>query len=440
MFSHLNVEFPTLSIPLVRGYSFTSTHSRYQHETAVVRFIDWAVSYDSISANTPIIVTINGFGSTRTFNGYVHHLEPDISPEKNYVDIHLIGASYVFKQQSQKVWTNTTADQVISDIADANSFSYVAIPTKRIYDQISQAGMSDWELMVKLAKQNGYSLKADNTSLIFQPLTQDFTDLRQEAAYYTLRGLETVASGIYSFKPMIGEAIPYADASKATVAISGVDRTSSVDHAHTNQKPIKTTKVKSTAPIFDSYHTHTVAPTYKIAKAEADAADEVNRYAYRGEVVIQGNPTVLPDSPIFLDGLGTDYSGYWIVLSSEQHVKGNAEYYSTLTVGTDSLGLSSKWTDNQKVTLPNQNIKRVIKPGVKQKNAKPKTSLKKTGHTAKASAKTPFSKVKNVPKVLSKSAPTYKWSGTGGNLKAPLTVEKKTPPTALAKIRSAHGR
>ena len=109
-------------------------------------------------------------------------------------------------------------------------------------------------------------------------------------------------------------------------------------------------------------------------------------------------------------------------------------------MGTDSLGLSSKWTDNQKVTLPSQNIKRVIKPGVKQKNAKPKTSLKKTGHTAKASAKTPFSKVKNVPKVLSKSAPTYKWSGTGGNLKTPLTVEKKTPPTALAKIRSAHGR
>ena len=57
-----------------------------------------------------------------------------------------------------------------------------------------------------------------------------------------------------------------------------------------------------------------------------------------------------------------------------------------------------------------------------------------------SASRSPFSKVKNVPKVLSKSAPTYKWSGTGGNLKAPLTVEKKTPPTALAKIRSAHGR
>ena len=440
MFSYLNVEFPTLSVPLVRGYSFTSTHARYEHETAVVKFIDWAVPYDSISANTPVTVTINGLGSTRTFNGYIHHIEPDISPEKNYVDLHLIGASYVFKQQSQKVWTDATADQVIADIAQENDFSYVAIPTTRVYDQISQAGMSDWELMVKLAKQNGYSLKADNTSIIFQPLTQDFTDLRQEASYYALRGLETVASGIYSFKPMIGEAIPYAGALKSTTAISGVDRATSVDHAHTNQTQITTTRNKFVTPIFDSYHTHTVAPTYKIAAEEANAADERNRYAYRGEVVIEGNPTVLPDSPIFLDGLGNIYSGYWIVLSSEQHVKGNAEYYSTLTVGTDSLGLSSKWIDNKNINSPSQKIKRVIKPGVRQKNMPPKTSLKKTGHSAKESAKTPFSKVKNVSKTTSKSAPTYKWSGNGGNLKAPAIIETKIPAAAMAKIRSAHGR
>lgn len=433
MFSYIGINFPTLQMPITRVYSVNTTHSRYEHELITVRVIEWNVSYDSISATTPVTLTLKGMGTSRTINGYVHHIVPDISPDKNYVDIVIIGASYIFKQESQKVWTDVTSDQVISDIANANNFSYVAVPHPRVYDQVSQAGMSDWELMVKLAKQSGYSLKADNTSLYFQPLTQDFTDTRQEAAYYVLKGLDQKATGIYSFKPLIGESVPYQDAKKATVSIGGVDRTSSVDHTHTNLTPITTTRTKSTAPIFDSYHTTTVAPTYDIAKYEASAADERNRYAYRGEAVIQGNPNLLPDAPVFLDGIGTLYSGYWTVLSVSHEILGNAEYSTTIVVGTDSLGLASQWTDNKDIVSPSQSIKRVVTPGVRQKTIIPTTSLKKTGTTAKESLKTPLSKAKNLTKVSTQKAPSYQWHGTGGNLKAPVIVEKKMPPQVLAK-------
>jgi phage protein D len=398
------------------------------------------VSYDSISGGTPVVVTINGIGSSRTFNGYVHHIEPDLSPDKNYVDVHVIGASYVFKQQSQKVWLDSTADQVVADLAQQNGFSYVAVPSERVYDQISQSGMTDWELMVKLAKQNGYSLKSNNTTLIFQPLTQDFTDIRQEAPYYAMRGLETRATGIYAFNPLIGESIPYDDAQKATVAVNGTDRSNAVSHSQVNQTPIVKTRKNSANPVFDTYHTRTVAPTYQIAQYEATAADERNRYAYRGEVVIQGNPTILPDSPIYLDGIGKDYSGYWIVLSVSHDVKGNKEFSTTLLVGSDSLGTSSQWTDNKNISAPSQTIKRVITPGVKQKVIVPKTTLKTTGRSPKESVKTSVSKTVNVPKVSVKASPSHKWVGSGGNLKAPLVVEKKMPPVVLDKLSKSHVR
>lgn len=440
MFSFLNVEFPTLSVPLTRGYSVKSSWARYEHELLTIRFIDWSPTYDSISDGTPVTVTLKGIGSSRTFNGYVNHIIPDLSPDKNYVDITFIGASRVFKQQSQRVWTNTTADQVIADFANANNFSYIAVPAPRVYDQISQSGMSDWELMVKLAKQNGYSLKADNTTLIFQPITQEFTDMRQEAAYYSMSGLESKATGIYSFTPMIGEAIPYSDAVKTTVAINGVDRTSATAHSKVNQTPINHTRSKTNSPIFDAYHTNVVAPTYEIAQYEASAADEKNRYAYRGEVTIQGNPTIIPDTPIYLDGLGPTYSGYWTALSITHNILGNAEYSTTLMVGADSLGLSAQWTDNKTISSPSQTIKRVITPGVRQKNIVPKTSLKKVGLTVKESYKTPLSVAKNVSKVASKTAPTHQWVGSGGNLKAPTVVEKKIPATALQKMVNKYGR
>jgi phage protein D len=440
MFSHLDVKFPTLSVPLTRGYSLNSHHARYEHETHTVRFIDWNVDHAQISDGTPVEITLKGYGSERVIHGYVHHVVPDLSPNRNYVDVTIIGASRVFKQQSQKVWKNATADQVIAEIAKSQGFSFVAFPHPRFYEQISQAGMSDWELMVKLAKQNGYSLKCNNTTLYFQPLTQEFTDSREEAAYFAMHGLDQKATGIYSFTPIVGESVPYADTRKATVNISGVDKVSKNSHSYVNQTTPQATRKSYVKPIFDSYHTHVVAPSYEIAKHEATAADERNRYPYRGEVVIQGNPTILPDSPVYLDGIGSTYSGYWTALSVEHHIIGNKEFVTKIMVGTDSLGLSTTWTDNKNVSHPSQSVKRVITPGVRQKNIVPKTSLTKVGSSYKESLKTPFSMAKNISVLKTPASPSYKWEGTGVNLRAPAVQEKSIPPLARAMIRKKNGR
>lgn len=432
MFNYLDIQFPTLDAPLSKAAEFTHTHARYEHEIITIYFSDWAVPYQSITTGTPVNVTLSGVGSSRTIHGYVHHIKPDLAPNKNYVEVTVIGASYVLKQQTQKTWVNATADQIIADIAVRNNFDYVAIPTKRVYDQISQAGISDWELMVKLAKQNGCSLKTDNTTIIFQPLTQDFTDLRAQAAYYTMGGLEGKATGIYSFTPLIGDSIPYHDAKKSSVAIGGVNRENAVEHVNTNQKAIKTTRTTSTPAAFDTYHTGVVAPTFEIAKYESSAADERNRYAYRGNVTIIGNPTILPDAPIYLDGVGSMYSGFWTVLSTENYVKQEV-YTTTLEVGTDALGIASKWTDNKEILAPEQAVKRVITPGLRQKNLAPKATLKKTGVVVKKNASSALSKVKNIPKSQVKAPPSHQWVGTAGNIRSTKFVDVKMPTVVLAK-------
>ncbi|MEI8129540.1 MAG: hypothetical protein WCG95_08000, partial [bacterium] len=418
MFNYLDIQFPTLDVPLSRAAEFTYTHARYEHEIVVIYISDWSVPYDFITAGTPVDITLSGVTSVRNIHGYIHHIKPDLAPDKNYVEITVIGASYLLKQQSQKVWVNATADQVVNDIAISNNFDCKALPTKRVYDQISQAGMSDWELMVVLAKQNGCSLKADNTTIIFQPLTQDFTDLRAQATYYKMEGLNEKSTGIYSFTPLIGDAIPYQDAKKSSVAIGGVNRESAVDHVNTNQKSITTTRGKSRPAIFDTYQTNVVAPTFDIAKYESNAADERNRYAYRGTITIMGNPSILPDAPIYLDGIGTSYSGFWTVLSTEHYVKQEV-YTTTLEVGTDSLGIAGKWTDNKNITAPSQSVKRVVTPGLRQKNLAPKTKLKKIGSNVKKGAVSPVSKTKNVSKIQTLKAPSYQWVGTSGNTNAP---------------------
>lgn len=433
MFNYLDIEFPTLDIFIHRAYEYNSTHARYEHELLTIYFLDWDVPYDALVTGTPVSVTVNGFHSSRMINGYIHHAEPDLAPNKKYVEITIIGASYTLKQQSQGVWIDSTADMVVADIANKHSFSYVATPHPRVYDQILQADMTDWELLVSLAKECGYSFKADNTVLIFQPLTQDFTDMREEAHYYALGGLDTKSTGIYSFKPLIGESIPYADAQKSVIAIGGVDKLNGVDHVNTNSTPITTTRSTSQAATFDAYHTNVVAPSYQIAKYESDAANERSRYAYRGKVVLPGNPKILPDSPVFLDGVGAAYSGFWTVISVENTIEEHS-YITTALVGTDSLGISTSWTDNKKVDFPNDKIKRVITPGLRQKTIIPKTTLVKTGKGVKKNKSQPMLFSNNMSKVKDASTPSYKWKGTSGNLKKKEVPEQRMPAAVIKKL------
>jgi phage protein D len=432
VFNYLDIQFPTLDAPVSKAATFNHSHARYEHEVVKVYFSEWSVPYDSIVSGTPISVGLYGLGSSKTINGYIHHIEPDISPEKNYVEVTIIGASYVFKQQSQQVWVNVTASQVVSDIATKNGFSYDCIPSERVYDQISQAGMSDWELMVNLAKQNGYSLKCDNATVIFHPLTQAFTDLRAQAAYYIMNGLNEKRTGIYSFKPLVGEAIPFNDAKKASVATSGVDRTNATEHQKTNQKGIVKTRRDAKPVVFDSYQTNVVAPTFEIAQYEANAADERNRYAYRGVATIQGSPNLLPDAPIYLDGVGSIYSGFWTVLSVEHHVEKEV-FTTTIEIGTDSLGLAAKWTDNKDILAPEQSVKRVISSGVRQKNIVPRTVLKKSGSSYRKNSSSHFSVVKNVAKIQTIGSPSHKWVGTSGNVRQTPFKDVKMPPAVLHK-------
>lgn len=438
MFSYLDIQFPTLDMPLHRAYEFSSTHATYEHEMVKIYFLNWEVPYEDISYGTPVIANIKGFSSERTFNGYVYYVKPDISPNKKYVELTLIGASNVLKQQSQGLWVDSTADMVVADVARKNGFSYVAEPHPRVYEQIAQGSMTDWELLATLAKQCGYSFKADNTTLIFQPLTQEFTDMREQAHYYALGGLDTKSTGIYSFKPTIGESIPYEDAQKTTVAIAGVNNVTSVDHTNTNQKSIKTTRKKSQKPVIDSYNTRVVAPSFEIAKYESNAADERNRYAYRGEVTIPGNPSLLPNTPVYLDGLGGSYSGYWTVLTVE-HLVEEHMFTTTALVGTDSLGLSTKWTDNQEIDQPADKVKRIIKPGSKQVNKKGKTSLKKTGKIVKKGKVSPLLQSKNVSKSKKITAPSYQWKGAGGNLKPPAKAKTGMSSAVLGVLASQRG-
>ena len=379
MYRYVYVEFPETDRPPTVVHSAVIKSERYHHESATIYFRDWGIDYESIVPGTPVRIVF-GARLKREFCGYVHHITPDIAPGKNFTEVFVVGASMVMKQPRQAIYTDVTADAVIDRIAKQYKFASLTVPHPRQYEQVAQTGQSDWSFMVELAKQNGYSLRAENTELYFQPMLYEFTNSRYTAPYFIMRNANHPAgSTIYSFTPIVGESIPFPDAKKGAVAVAGVDKFNKKPLSVTKQKANKKTRTKQKPEFFDIFETKVVAPDQEIAKHEATAAEDRNSFPYRATVEVLGSANLRPDMPIYLSGLGSSYSGYWTILKAEHRIIETEirrdTYTTVLTVGTDSLGLAEPWIDGSLITSPDSVQERVIIPNVRQTNVVPKSSL-----------------------------------------------------------------
>jgi hypothetical protein len=171
-------------------------------------------------------------------------------------------------------------------------------------------------------------------------------------------------SNLYEFNLTIGDSVAYRDSYKSAVQVGGVDPYDINENIVTNNRQ-DTLRETNAVEFFDSFDTNTVAPGFAIAAYEAKAADERNRFPYRATVKVLGTPTVRPDSPVYLNGIGPEYSGYWIVLSAQHDVieqgKNILKYTTTLEVGTDSIGKAAIWKGND-VGAPTDSGVRVLVP------------------------------------------------------------------------------
>lgn len=351
MLNYISIEFPLSEKPPQRVASFTLTQERYAHEVAVVKFRDWDLRKTHISPGEPVRCVLRGKDSSREFVGYIHDIKPEITPGKSFTTMTLIGASYKLKQQRQRVFENVTASDVARAIAAEYGFSAFVQDHPRVYEQIVQAGHTELQFLSRLAKQCGYSLRIENTSLYFHDLTSDFTTYRETASsFYMSDANEPKGSTLYSFNLTLGESIQYADSYKSASQVGGVDPRNleaSIITAQTREESLRET---SKTEFFDSYETKTVAPGYEIAVYEASSNQLRQRFAYRARVQVFGTPTIGPDKPVYLTGIGPEYSGYWVVLSAQHHIVETAtnifQYTTFLEVGTDSIGTANVWKDS----------------------------------------------------------------------------------------------
>lgn len=438
MLKFLRVNFNGIDGAPFRLSHFRYTQAKYQHELAYLTFNEWDTSIDFIKPGIPVDFEIKDPKGVKKFYGYVHHVEPSKTPGSDNVTVVVIGASYLLKQARQEVYKNITASELAISIAKRYNFSYGVTPHPRVYPQIAQSGQSDWQLLVRLAKQCGYSLRAENTELYFKPLDEDFSTYKGEALrFYMNDANNPEGSTIYSFKPIVGETLSFDDSgTKSATAISGMSiRDAKTAFAVTKQNSEVTVRTGKQNEFFDRFDTHTVVTDYASAVYEAEALDMLTRYPYRASVEVLGNTELKPDMPIYLEGLGKDYSGYWTIIDTE-HIIDNLVYTTKLTVGLDSLGTANIWKDGKSLaSVPNPDL-RTVTPGTYQTNVKPKTALKVTQQGNLLRYGYSISSTQNKPNVETTEKTVVAWASVGKKDLNSAPVKSARSAIVSEKLRS----
>lgn len=433
MLNFIAVSFPNSSVPPIRVSEMTLWQERFKHEFATFRFRDWDTKYDDIRPGTPATFSLETEDGYYEFDGYVHHINPTVKPGTQETEVSLIGASYLLKQGSQQVYYDLTASDIVTKIAKRNKFAYSIDSHPLVYPQLSQAGLTDFEMINKLAKHCGYTVRFHNAEIYFQSITKLYEEERENAPIYVMRDAQNPkGSTLYSFTPIAGESIEYDNEYKSATAVAGVDAYTGKIIQVTNQKRPKAKKKRYEPEFFDRFDTTTVANSYDLANFEAIAVDERVKFTYRAIAEVLGDPKAYPNMPVFIDGIGDPYGGYWIVLKAEHRIVSksynNLVYTTVLHLGSDSLGQAVAGKDNRLIVAPNSKKKRTIIPNVRQTNKNPVNKLSSGSLLPSKSSPVGLGNTKNrtAPKVANRTVVAKKWTSPSGNLKKTSTTKGRS--------------
>ena len=224
--SDFNVVFPkvkSIELILISAELYQEVDS---HDILVLHFKGKPFQSNTvIVSGDPVKFTYKSNSNKSTFEGYVHTVDPSANIDTHTTTIICVSASYVLKNSDQTIYKNVTADAVVSKIAKKHNMTTVTQRHPRVRETIVQAGQTDWQLLRRLAKQTGFALRAENTTIVFMSKNKIYESKKKQAPYFKYEDGPTKMNRTYGscfmFKPYVSDDAPE-QGSRVDRVITGV--------------------------------------------------------------------------------------------------------------------------------------------------------------------------------------------------------------------------
>jgi len=343
-----SVNFPDYPSFTSQPRKITLTQAMGSHDVAVFKYQYFSnFLVQTFKTGTPVSFTYRNDKVNKTFIGYFSHVQyPSAQTLDRHVELVCIGASYPLKETISKIWVNTSASQVVTEIAKQAQLTPMVTSSNVKFSQISMVGHTFWEKIKELADKIGYGVQVLGTEVHFHPIDTMIDLFMTTIPVMSFLDPLTNSSSVFSvptlqsFSSKLGDYIQGNANNRTHKVVSGVDPVtgkaySSKSSPHTVGKPLR---ANTKAPLFSRVETSVVAHSDSMVKALADGKAHLSRLSIPGKGSGQGDPRVSPWSTIEIRNTGDNSDGFWIVKTAVHEMTLDGKYFVDFTCATDGFG------------------------------------------------------------------------------------------------------
>lgn len=352
--TNYELSFPTFPERKGRPSRIELTERQYGHDILKLEFNitseDWI---KTVKTGLPVKFQWTQGKRTRIWVGYVSYVSREKASQlKQRMTITCIGASFVLKQNTSRVFTNQTIIDVARIIARENKLSLSSDSGTYLakYDQLTVSNESYWEWLVRRAKSMGYGLRITGTTLEFKPL-QSFIDnastdvpILQHWGERAPTETHALAPTLDSFKVISGDFVESSNEKRTTKFIGGINPRTGKEFFST-ATPLKEEGALRQAPsdvLFNQNVTDIVSSDKDMARSKAEGAALLSRFSIPARAIGQGDPRIRPFSLVYVDGTGEESDGYWMVEEVTHVIEVYGSYHVDLKLLSDGAGISKE--------------------------------------------------------------------------------------------------
>jgi len=351
------VNFPDYPSFTTQPRKITLTQKINNHDVMVLRFQYFnTLIASSFRTGTPVEVAWNNDKDSKKFIGYVSHLQyPTTQILNKYIEVVCVGGSYPLKEETSKIWVNTTASQVVTEIAKSFYLKPLVTPSTIKFSQISMSGHTYWEKLVELANKIGYGVQVLGAELHFHPIDTMIDQFMTTIPVLAFLDPYTNANALYnvqtlnSFESKLGDYVEKSSNNRNNKIVSGVDPVTGKIYKSKSSPHLVGSQIRDNikAPLFSKVESGVVANSDSMTKSLADAKAHLSRLSIPGKGSAQGDPRISPWGTVELRYTGTNSDGFWIVTSATHEMNLDGQYTVDFMCATDGVG-----TNRPSITRP----------------------------------------------------------------------------------------
>ena len=293
---------------------------------------------------SPLVVTWGEVpNKLDSFYGYVLYAVPHVENEAHSLRVICIGASYPLKDVAPRVFPGMSVEQSIALSLHNHHFNLITDRSSRAWPSLTRTAQESlWQFLVRLTKQNGYTLFANKTTVCaYNPVDVMLANLASYPIFNYIYGRGNKFGTLLKFHAVLGDEGAGEETNTAH-GVLGVDpRTGEIVGALDSGTAMRRLGRTHTTPRFSKFGVGTPVHNSSEAQDTARGRARTHRWTQRATAQVVGNVRVTQGSGVVLKGVGTEDDGVWFthkvthVLTTEEHPQ-QWRYFMDLDLRRDS--------------------------------------------------------------------------------------------------------